>query len=335
MFAISFKTKNVSLSFQFFHKLFVFRNAIFSWSSRMLSTLQQRVEVIRVFALSRVYYISSILPIKSSMVKKFESLVGKFIWQGSGRILRVALNELKNENLSGGLNLPCLATMSDALLTSQCLRLFRSGDTKSVAHLDYWMGSLVAEVVPGLGLGEEAADTPDYFGKLGDCLSVLMISDLLSASSLFTITNKMIYKDLSSFPTPKVEVGSAVDYKLVWKRLDNPGIDSDVRNVMFLLIHNKLPVTERLFRIGVKVDPYCSHCPGAEVDDVEHFFCYCVRTRQCWSWIRLKISELCGQGLRSSNWELLNFVLPKTQFEQGMLWLIGSYVHYAWEHCYF
>ena len=94
----------------------------------------------------------------------------------------------------------------------------------------------------------------------------------------------------------KVEDGSAVDYKLVWKRLDNPGIDSDVRNVMFLLIHNKLPVTERLFRIGVKVDPYCSHCPGAEVDDVEHFVCYCVRTRQCWSWIRLTISELCGQG---------------------------------------
>ena len=70
------------------------------------------------------------------------------------------------------------------------------------------MGSLVAEVVPGLGLGEEAADTPDYFGKLGDCLAALMISDLLSASSLFTITNKMIYKDLSSFPTTKVEVGS-------------------------------------------------------------------------------------------------------------------------------
>ena len=311
-----------------------FRNAIFSWSSRMLSTLQQRVEVIRVFAFSRVFYISSILPIKSSMVKKFESLVGKFIWQGAGRILRVALNELKNENLSGGLNLPCLTTMSDALLTSKCLRLFRSGDTKSVAHLDYWMGSLVADIVPGLGLGEQAADTPEYFGKLGDCLAALMVSDLLTASSLSTITNKMIYKDISSFPTPKVENGSVVDYKLVWKRLDNSVIDSEVRNVMFLLIHNKLPVSERMFRIGVKVDPYCSHCPGAEVDDVEHFFCYCERTRQCWSWVRLKISGLCGQGLRSSNWELLNFVLPKTQFEQGILWLIGNYVHYAWEQCH-
>ena len=248
--------------------------------------------------------------------------------------MRVALNELKNEHSSGGLNLPCLATMNDALLSSQCLRLFRSEDSKSVAHLDYWLGALVADVVPGLGLGVQAVDTPEYFGKLGDCLAALKISDLLSASSLSTITNKMIYKELSSFPTPKVEIGSTVDYKLVWRRPENPGLDPEVRNVMFLLIHNKLPVSERLFRIGVKVDPYCSHCPGAEVDDLEHFFSSCERTRQCWSWVRLKIAGLCGQGLRCSNWELLNFVLPQTQFEQGVLWLIGNYVSYAWEQCH-
>ena len=81
-------------------------------------------------------------------------------------------------------------------------------------------------------------------------MAALKISDLLSASSLSTITNKMIYMELSSFPTPKVEIGSTVDYKLVWRRLENPGLDPEVRNVMFLLIHNKLPVAEMLFRIG-------------------------------------------------------------------------------------
>ena len=124
-----------------------FKNAIFSWSSRTLDTLQQRIEVVRVFALSRVYYVASILPIKSSMVKKFESVLGKFIWHGSGRILRVALDELKNDHLSGGLNMPCLATMSKSLLSSQFLRLLRSGDIKSIAHVDYWMGSLLSDLV--------------------------------------------------------------------------------------------------------------------------------------------------------------------------------------------
>ena len=100
-----------------------FSDAVMSWSSRILDTLQQRVEVIRVFALSRVYYISSILPIGSKMVKKFESLMGKFIWQRSGKVLRVALNELKNTHLSGGLQLPCLTTMSNALLSTQCVQV--------------------------------------------------------------------------------------------------------------------------------------------------------------------------------------------------------------------
>ena len=90
----------------------------------------------------------------------------------------------------------------------------------------------------------------------------------------------MIYKEFSSFPTPKIANGSAVDYKLVWKKLQSPKIIYEARDVMFLLLHNKLPGPERLFRIGVRLDPYCLHCPGAEVADLEHFFCSCVRIRQ-------------------------------------------------------
>ena len=224
--------------------------------------------------------------------------------------------------------------MGSALLSSQCLRLLRSGDDKSVAHLDFWLGALVADVVPGLGLVEQARVTPEYFDKLGDCLVALKVSDLLTASSLSSLTNRMIYKEFSSFPTPKIANGSAVDYKLVWKKLQSPKIIYEARDVMFLLLHNKLPVPERLFRIGVRLDPYCLHCPGAEVADLEHFFCACVRIRQCWSWVRLKILGLCDQGLGFSNWELLNFVIPKTKFEEGILWLISCYVSYVWEHCY-
>ena len=74
----------LTLNWEFRFKKFSY--AVMSWSSRILDTLQQRVEVIRVFALSRVYYISSILPIASKMVKKIESLMGEIylaeVWQG-------------------------------------------------------------------------------------------------------------------------------------------------------------------------------------------------------------------------------------------------------------
>merc|ERR1712142_805517 len=96
-----------------------FSNVMYSWSPRVLDTLQQRVDVIRMFGLSRVYYVASILPVTPNIVKKFESLMGKFIWSRSGRILRVALDEIKNKKLEGGLQLPCLASMANSLLVLQ------------------------------------------------------------------------------------------------------------------------------------------------------------------------------------------------------------------------
>ena len=77
------------------------------------------------FALSRVYCVAAILPIKPSMVKKFESLMGNFLWNFSGKILRIALDEIKNVKLAGGLNLPCLASMADSLLATQSIRMIR------------------------------------------------------------------------------------------------------------------------------------------------------------------------------------------------------------------
>ena len=311
-----------------------FKNAVFSWSGRRLGTLQQRVEVIRVFALSRVYYISSILPIKPSMVKKFEALIGKFIWHGSGKILRVAIGELKNDHLAGGLNLPCLTTMSDSLLTSQCLRLLTSGDSKSVAHLDYWLGSLVADILPGLGLGREAVKTHEHFEKVADCVALAMMSETLTASSVISITNKIIYKDFANFPSPKIELDSVHNYKESWRRLQCGVIESEPRDVMFLLLHNKLPIPERLYRIGTKTDPYCSHCPDAVIGDVEHYFCDCERIKECWAWTKLKIARMCQQALRVSNWELVNFFLPHTKFELEILWLLSNYVWYVWNQCH-
>ena len=171
-------------------------------------------------------------------------------------------------------------------------------------------------------------DIPEYYAKLGDCLAALMVSEKLSASSLSTLTNKMIYCDLSSFPVPKI-VAAAVDYEPVWKRLHSQVVGPEVRDILFLLIHNKLPVPERLFRIGLKQDPYCQYCEGAEVPDLEHFFCSCVRIRQSWSSMRMRILGLCDQGLMSSNWELVNLFLPSTQSEQEIVWLIGNFVWYV------
>ena len=59
-----------------------------------------------------------------------------------------------------------------------------------------------------------------------------------------------------------------------------------------------------------------------------------MKTRQAWSWVRLKILDMCDQGLVSSNWELINLFLPRTQYEQEIVWLVGNFVGYVWDNVY-
>ena len=316
-----------------------FRNAILAWSSRNFVSLQQRIEVVRVFGLSRVYFVASILPIRKKMVEKFESLMGNFIWAKRGNNLRVALKDLMNEESAGGLGLPCLSTMNKSLLTSQSLRLLKSGDSKSISHIDFWMGDFLSNIVPQLGRKDGAEETPEHFAILGDCFAPLMIDGLLTSLSLRTVTNRIIYKHFAKFQQPKiVNDNPNVDYSIVWKRLNSPTIRLYNRDVMFLLLHNKLAVPERLHRTGFRNLPYCTHCPGNKISDVEHYFCHCLRTKGCWSLVRQLIRNSTHAAIASSsNWTLLNLAFPRIQHELEITWLINEYVDYVWsesfQHC--
>ena len=199
-------------------------------------------------------------------------------------------------------------------------------------HLDYWMGELLVGLVPWMGQGVGAVVTPEYFGHLGQLLTDLMIAETLSVTTLQTLTNKLVYADMtSSFPPPKVVRESNLDYQKVWSRLHTV-VEPRARDILFLLIHNKLPVPERMFRIRLRNDPYCLSCDGAEFADLEHFFCSCVKVGRIWPWLRMKVLEFsrCGQNI--SNWEILNLFVSDSALDLEVTWLISSYVLYVWEN---
>ena len=313
-----------------------FSNSIISWSPRVLDTLQQRVDVIRIFGLSRVYYVASILPVTPNIVKKFESLMGKFIWSKSGKILRIALDEIKNKKLDGGLQLPCLASMADSLLFSQCVRLIKSGDKKSLQHLSFWLGDLLVDLIPGLDQVDRASVIPEYFNHIGELFAEMMISDFLTTGSLGSITNKMVYVEMTStLPPPRVVMESNLDYNLTWSRLHSPVVDARARDVLYLLIHNKLPVPERLFRIRLRNDPYCRTCvSGAEIADVEHFFSQCEGVVSTWTLVRNEILRYGKVHRDVENWKILNLMFPKSRLDNELVWIVSSYALYVWDSVY-
>ena len=196
---------------------------------------------------------------------------------------------MKNKKIKGGLNLPCLASMADSLIFSKLCRLIRSGDKKTLGHAFYWLGDLLQKLAPDINLGQRRApETPDYYAYLANLVAEMMISEKVSAGTIKSLTNKKVYAEMtSSFPPPKVVRESNRDYSSAWKRLHSPVVDVRARDVLFLLLHNKLPVKERLFRIGLKHDPYCLKCAGAEVSDIVHF-CQAQPSSSS-SWLRLAL----------------------------------------------
>ena len=210
--------------------------------------------MVKTFALSRIFYVASILPLPATIARNIEKVIGRFLWSASGRILRIAFDELKNPPEKGGCGLNCIKSMAQSLLLTQLLRLLKSEDSKSVSYVGFWIGELLGDFLPGIDGGEHAGGNAEYYDYLATVVVDARIAEQVTVENWKRVTNKIIYQGYSEeFPVPKVEAESGVSYKQVWRRLWNPCLTSSAREVIFLLVHNKLPVGERFFRMNIEV----------------------------------------------------------------------------------
>ena len=59
-----------------------FDQVLFSWESRQLETLAQKVQVASIFALSKLYYVAQVLSLPDQHRKQVESSLSRFIFRG-------------------------------------------------------------------------------------------------------------------------------------------------------------------------------------------------------------------------------------------------------------
>ena len=158
------------------------------------------------------------------------------------------------------------------------------------------------------------------------------MSEVITPLNWTRSTNQMVYRKYSSsFPLTKLEVDSGENLQQVWKRLCSPSLTSLIRQSLFLPIHNKLPLKERLFRIGLENDPYCVYCiekVGSFICDREHTFCTCSSVLSLWRSIRDVVDTLVGNA---SCLDLLTLNFNGGDYDDEVTWLIGLYVHEIWK----
>ena len=127
----------------------------------------------------------------------------------------------------------------------------------------------------------------------------------------------------------KAELDAGVSFRVVWRRLGSHVTCSAVRDVFFLLIHKKLPVRERLFRIGFNVCPYCRACTGGIFCDIAHYYS---GMAPVWGWVRARLIDILVRGsAQCSDWELVNLLFPGSAGENEAVWLVGTYVAWVWK----
>ena len=131
-----------------------------------------------------------------------------------------------------------------------------------------------------------------------------------------------------SFPEIKVESDANCSFKRVWQLINSPVLNSSAQDLSYLLVHNKLPVPERLHRIGVKKDPFCDTCLGQQINDREHFFCHCSKVVMAWAEVKPIIVNMIGVDIPDI--QLISYLFPKSTRDKEVVWLLGNYLYNVW-----
>ena len=336
-------------------------NVLSSWASRRLVTLRQRVQVIQIFAASKLWYAAQVIPMPISVATKVMGMFSSFIWRGNYE--RLGVDELVHEEAAGGLGLVWVAAKAEALLLKHACRLLAEPDHSPYRdHLRFWLGRELGANYPDLEAGDHPRQVPRFFVPVLDLIqeAIGRWPELLHHPGLQAVKVKTIYKEfVETPPPPKIEAKIFLEngWTLTWTRLAGPVHDLEARNALFLALHDVLPTKKRLHRLHRDRHPFCPWeedgiliplqgplpqgvatrrnmeivGPGTH-EDVPHLFLECGRVREVWMWLKGKISDLLPLALPCpSDRDLLFLQFPPGLWDDTICWLISSYVALVYE----
>jgi hypothetical protein len=318
-----------------------FRQTIFSWRDRSLDNMFQRVEVVRTFALSKLWYICQVLPLPNSFAKKVESLMSSFLFRGKPE--RLKLEELYNSPSSGGLGLPDVRTKADSLFVKQLTRMLLRQEEGAYHHLSYWLGHHLQQYLPAMSGPHPVLDRapPPYHQHALTLLQEGFQWFGLDPEKLEATTAKKLYTEYTTdIPQPKItnkflQVNFPSD---VWPRLSYSMLTAGPRQIVFDAIHGLTRNRARLFEQGRAGDPWCMVCPRTvplrpPVSDLEHIYCSCFRVRAAWLYVRALVF-LHQPELRSCEDSILvRFLFPQENMDREVVWLMATYMEMVQELC--
>ena len=246
----------------------------FLWScqSRNLN-LQQKITFLNTFATSKLWFVSSILPNTNKYIAKIKTQMGIFIW---GRYpTRVSIMQLSLPKLRGGQNLqlPC----------SKCKALYLNRYLKVSSQMKYLNSQLMTlENPPNIAI--YPASFP-CLRALAAELPYIPQDDSVRANSR---NINLFY--ISQHPDPKCIADHHINWKALWKNINNKKLSSNQRSLYYLLVNNKIPNKKLLYEQGRIDNSLCEKCQKEE--DLKHKFSECQPIANLWTHLSRRIRTL-------------------------------------------
>ena len=228
--------------------------------------LIQRIQYVNMYALSKVWYTSQVLPLPKLYGIKLRSVTGWYIW--TGHIFRVNRDQLTLPKTRGGLNAIDPQMKSDSLfLKTNWKHLKELGDPYSHTFLSKWLPEERTKNPPDLR--RIPAQAPQI-KKLLECISYSRLPQMADV-----LTTKNIYQEkVSQLPNPLImRQNPTHNWKRIWRNLHNKYLPPHHKNVWYQFINGIIPTAELLHQRNMKTTPLCEKC--GNIDTLQHRFEQC------------------------------------------------------------
>ena len=117
-----------------------------------------------------------------------------------------------------------------------------------------------------------------------------------------------------------------VNWKAIWPKCRHSSLNGDMSSFTFKLLHDLLPIEERLSKVLRNTAPACKlNCPGDIHADTEHVFFLCPATRQVGDWLLNKVLQSDPQASPSSILKL--DIVGGTE----IIWIVIFTLRMIWE----
>ena len=271
------------------------------YKSRNLS-LYGRSCIVNVMALSKLWYMCSVLCVPEKFIDLIEKEIFSFIW-GKDKMELLSRNTCYFPKGNGGISLNNIRIKIASIQLAQISKIVYHDDLTWTSFGHFWLGITLKQFDDydfSNQIPHCIEDLPSYYEALRDTIHFVKSLDETiipskNAHCKFFYT-RIIDAFVKVHGTNIEEKYLDINFKDVFSNVSNRCIDPLCLNVTYKLAHRVLPVADRLYTFGIRIDRLCSLCK-IENETIEHLFFYCTRVQWAKRFLVSWLHDVCDCGI--------------------------------------